>query len=61
MVVYLVRQRRQLSMDGALVVVALASLIGLIFVAPITQEQNVVFMLLGAASAVLVRASRRRA
>jgi hypothetical protein len=57
MVVYLVRWRRYLSMDGALVVVAFANLIGLIFVAPITQQQNVVFMLLGAASAVLARAS----
>jgi hypothetical protein len=57
MVVYLVRWRRYLSMDGALVVVAFANLIGLIFVAPITQQQNVVFMLLGAASAVLAHAS----
>lgn len=53
MVIYLVRQRRYLSMGGALVVVALANLVGLIFVAPITQEQDVVFILLGAASAVL--------
>jgi hypothetical protein len=58
MIVYLIRLR-QMSMGGVLVVVALANLVGLIFVAPITQEQNIVFMFLGAASAVLA-CSRRQ-
>jgi hypothetical protein len=66
MVVYLLRQRRiyfghqrhDAFMGGALVLVALANLVGLCFVAPITQEQNIVFLLLGGASAVLTRARR---
>lgn len=58
MVAYLIRLRR-MSMGGVLVVVALANLVGLIFVALITQEQNIVFIFLGAASAVLARSQRQ--
>jgi len=43
-------------MGAAIVLVTLTNLVGLCFVAPITQEQNIVFMLLGATSAVLARA-----
>jgi hypothetical protein len=65
LVAYLIRHRKHFAdssegfMGAALVGVALTNLIGLAFVAPITQEQNIIFLLLGAASAVVAHRSRK--
>ena len=58
MVRHLIRRQRQPSMRTVIVAVAAGNIVGLTFVVPITQEQDVIFVLLGAASAALVSGAR---
>jgi hypothetical protein len=61
MVRHLFQRHDPPSMRTVVVAVAVANIVGLAFVIPITQEQDVLFALLGAASSVLASTPRVRA